>query len=99
MIDRSELLDVLDELPEAGRIRSRKVAGSVATIVADATGLNAKEAAELEQRLRTAAEAQPGISEARIAMTAAQPQRKLIAIASINSRHQRLDQILVGFSP
>jgi ATP-binding protein involved in chromosome partitioning len=75
-------LDVLDQLPDSARIRSRKVAGGIATIVADATGLSARDAAEFEQRLRSAAEAQPGIAEARIAMTAAQPQRKLIAIAS-----------------
>jgi ATP-binding protein involved in chromosome partitioning len=75
-------LDVLDQLPDSARIRSRKVAGGIATIVADATGLSATDAAEFEQRLRSAAEAQPGIAEARIAMTAAQPQRKLIAIAS-----------------
>ena len=82
MAETEDPLDILDQLPEAARIRSRKIAGGVATIVADATGLTAKDAAELEQRLRSAAEAQPGIAEARIAMTAAQPQRKLIAIAS-----------------
>jgi len=82
MAETEDPLDILDQLPESARIRSRKLSGGVATIVADATGLSAKDAAELEQRLRSAAEAQPGIAEARIAMTAAQPQRKLIAIAS-----------------
>ena len=82
MAGTEDPLDVLDQLPDSARIRSRKVAGGIATIVADATGLSATDAAEFEQRLRSAAEAQPGIAEARIAMTAAQPQRKLIAIAS-----------------
>jgi ATP-binding protein involved in chromosome partitioning len=82
MAGTEDPLDVLDQLPDSARIRSRKLAGGIATIVADATGLSAKDAAEFEQRLRSAAEAQPGIAEARIAMTSAQPQRKLVAIAS-----------------
>jgi len=82
MAQTKDPLDVFDQLPETARIRSRKLAGGIATIVADATGLSAKDTAELEQRLRSTAEAQPGITEARIAMTATQPQRKLIAIAS-----------------
>jgi ATP-binding protein involved in chromosome partitioning len=82
MAETKDPLDVLNTLPEAQRIRSRKVASGIATIVADATGLSSTEARALEQRLRSAAEGQPGISQARIAMTVAQPQRKLIAIAS-----------------
>jgi len=82
MAETKNPLDILDQLPEAARIRSRKVIGGIATIVADATGLSPKDAADFEKRLCAAAEAQPGIIEARIAMTAAQPQRKLIAIAS-----------------
>ena len=82
MADLNDPLDVLDRLPEAARIRSRKLAQGIATIVADATGLSPKDAQELEQRLHAAAVSQPGITEARIAMTATQPQRKLIAIAS-----------------
>jgi ATP-binding protein involved in chromosome partitioning len=82
MAETEDPLDVLDQLPDSERIRSRKLSGGVATIVADATGLSAADAAEFEQRLRSAAEAQPEVTQARIAMTAAQPQRKLIAIAS-----------------
>jgi ATP-binding protein involved in chromosome partitioning len=82
MAEINDPLDILDQLPEAARIRSRKLGSGIATIVADATGLSAKESAELEQRLRSALEAQPDVAEVRIAMTAAQPQRKLIAIAS-----------------
>jgi ATP-binding protein involved in chromosome partitioning len=54
----------------------------VATVIADATGLSTAEADRLEQDLRSAALSIPGVSEARIAVTAAQPQRKLIAIGS-----------------
>ena len=75
-------LAALDELPEAGRIRSRRLAGGVATIVADASGLGANERNALEARLKAAATAVPGVVEARVAITAARPQRTMIAIGS-----------------
>jgi ATP-binding protein involved in chromosome partitioning len=74
--------DPLTELPHDERIRSRKLAGGVATIIADASGLSKKDGEALERELRAAALAIPGVSEARIAMTAAQTARTLIAIAS-----------------
>jgi ATP-binding protein involved in chromosome partitioning len=75
-------VDPLTDLPHDERIRSRKVAGGVATIIADATGLDAAESKRLEEDLRAAATSMPGINEARIAMTASQPARTLIAIGS-----------------
>jgi hypothetical protein len=42
-MDSEDILTELDELPEAGRIRSRRLADGVATIVADATGLSSSE--------------------------------------------------------
>ena len=75
-------LSALDDLPEAGRIRSRKLAGNVATIVADASGLSASERDSLEAKLRQAALAVPGVVDARIAITAAKPHRTLVAIGS-----------------
>lgn len=75
-------LITLDELPDADRIRSRRLAGGVATIVADASGLNAKERASLEAKLKKAALAVPGVAEARVAITAARPHRTLVAIGS-----------------
>jgi ATP-binding protein involved in chromosome partitioning len=54
----------------------------VATLIADATGLGEAERQELEQELRSAALATPGVSEARVALTAAQVARTLIAIGS-----------------
>jgi ATP-binding protein involved in chromosome partitioning len=75
-------VDPLTDLPHDERIRSRKLAGGVATIIADATGLSKKEGDALERELRSAALAIPGVTEARVAMTAAQTARTLIAIGS-----------------
>jgi ATP-binding protein involved in chromosome partitioning len=75
-------VDPLTDLPHDERIRSRKLAGGVATIIADATGLTKKQGDALERELRSAALAIPGVTEARIAMTAAQTARTLIAIGS-----------------
>lgn len=74
--------DPLTDLPHEERIRSRKLAGGIATIIADATGLNAAERDQIEKDLQSAALAIPGVSEARVAMTAALPQRTVIAIGS-----------------
>ena len=78
----AETLDPLNELPHEERIRSRKLANGVATIIADATGLSAGESKRLEEDIRAAAIALPNVSEARIALTASQPHRTLIAIGS-----------------
>jgi ATP-binding protein involved in chromosome partitioning len=75
-------VDPLTDLPHDERIRSRKLVKGVATIIADASGLSKKEGDALERELRSAALAIPGVAEARIAMTAAQPARTLIAIGS-----------------
>ncbi len=74
--------DPLETLPHAARIRSRKRNGGVVTIIADATGLNGKESKAVEEELRAAVLAIAGVSEARVAMTATQPNRTLIAIGS-----------------
>jgi ATP-binding protein involved in chromosome partitioning len=75
-------VDPLTDLPHDDRIRSRKLAGGVATIIADATGLSKKDGESLERELREAALQIPGVTEARVAMTAAQTARTLIAIGS-----------------
>jgi len=54
----------------------------VATIIADATGLNEAEQQALEEELRSAALKLPGVNETRIALTATQPHRTLVAIGS-----------------
>jgi len=75
-------LSPLDALVDAPRIRSKKLTGGVATIVADASGLDKSEQSALEHGLREAALGVPGVSEARIALTAAQTARTVIAIGS-----------------
>jgi ATP-binding protein involved in chromosome partitioning len=72
----------LADLPHAERVRSRKLSNGVATIIVDATGLNAAESKRLEEELRASASAISGIAEVRIAMTASQPARTLIAVGS-----------------
>jgi ATP-binding protein involved in chromosome partitioning len=74
--------DPLTGLPHDERIRSRKVSGGVATIIADATGLGEPERKALEQELQAAALSVAGVNEARIALTAEQVSRTLIAIGS-----------------
>jgi ATP-binding protein involved in chromosome partitioning len=77
-----EGLAALDELPDAERIRSRRLVDGVVTIVADATGLSAAERDGLEARLKAGAAALPGVTEVRVAITAAKPHRTMIAIGS-----------------
>jgi ATP-binding protein involved in chromosome partitioning len=75
-------LDQLDRHPEAARIRSRRMTGGVASLIVDATGLDDGEKVALEQELREAALAIPGVEEARVALTAAKRGRILVAIGS-----------------
>jgi len=82
MADPDDPLSSLDALPDAGRIRSRKLVKTIASLVVDATGLDEQSRDALERDLRAAALALPGVKQARVAMTASQPGRKLIAIAS-----------------
>lgn len=74
--------DPLTGLPHEERVRSRKLAGGVATIIVDATGLSEGEAKKVEDEIRAGALAIAGVADARIAMTATQPHRTLIAIGS-----------------
>ena len=82
MVDENDPLKSLDALPEASRIRSRRLVGNIASIVADATGLDEKSRAAFEADLRATALAAPGVKEARVALTATQPGRTVIAIGS-----------------
>ena len=74
--------DPLTDLPHDERIRSRKVVNGVATIIVDASGLSQDEAKRVEDEVRSAAVSLAGVKEARIALTAAQKHRTLIAIGS-----------------
>jgi ATP-binding protein involved in chromosome partitioning len=75
-------LKQLDALPHAERVRSAKVKGGIAMVIADATGLAEDERDALERELRSAAERAPGVTQARVALTVSEPSRKLIAIGS-----------------
>jgi ATP-binding protein involved in chromosome partitioning len=75
-------LDLLDAMEGAERIRSRRLSDGVATIVADATGLSAAERKAFEGRIKSAASTIRGVNEIRVALTASEPRRTLIAIAS-----------------
>ena len=81
-MNNEDALVALDRLPEAGRIRSRRLADGVATIVADASGLTPRQQEALERQLKSAALSLPGVADARVALTAAKPNRTLIAIGS-----------------
>ena len=71
--------DPLDDHPDAGRIRSSKIEGGVATLIVDGGGMRNDERKALEDRLRAAL---PGL-EVRIAMTAARKGKApLVAIGS-----------------
>jgi ATP-binding protein involved in chromosome partitioning len=82
MSNPDDPLAALDTLPTAARIRTRRLTNGVATIVADATGLDKADADALEKQFHDAALAIAGVTEARIAMTAAQPSRIVIAVGS-----------------
>jgi ATP-binding protein involved in chromosome partitioning len=74
--------ELLADLPHDERIRSRKLVGGVVTLIVDATGLAASERASIEEELKSATLARPGVAEARIAVTTSEPSRTLIAVGS-----------------
>ena len=82
MTDPADPLSVLDELPDRERIRSRRLSNGVATLIVDATGLGDAERKRLETELDAAVSAIGGVDEVRIALTASQPHRTLIAVGS-----------------
>ena len=75
-------LSTLDSSPDAERIRSKRLVGTIVTIVAAASGLSASERRDLEQRLKDEAGALPGVTEVRVALTASRPERTVVAIGS-----------------
>ncbi|MGH6658143.1 MAG: Mrp/NBP35 family ATP-binding protein, partial [Sphingomicrobium sp.] len=75
-------LAALDTSPDAPRIRTRRMVGGVASIVADASDMSVEERTAFEARLRSEALAIAGVREVRIALTAARKGRKIIAIGS-----------------
>lgn len=82
MTVETDALGILDRHPEAGRIKSRRLNKGVATLIVDATALREVDRSKLERELHDAASAIEGVDEVRIAMTASQPHRTLIAVGS-----------------
>ena len=82
MTVETDALGILDRHPEAGRIKSRRLNKGVATLIVDATALREADRSKLERELHDAASAIEGVDEVRIAMTASQPHRTLIAVGS-----------------
>ena len=78
----AEELKQLEQSLHAGRIRSARVKDGVAMVVADASGLSKSDADALEMDLRAETLEIPGIREAKVAMTVAEPSRILIAVGS-----------------
>lgn len=74
--------DLLSDSPDAMRIRSSKLADGIATIVADASGLDGAGRSALEVRLKSAASTVPEVREVRVALTAAKSGPRLIAVGS-----------------
>ena len=74
--------DLIAALPHSERIRSLRIRDGVATVIADAGGLGQAEREALEQAVREAAEQLEGVNEARVALTASDPSRTVIAIGS-----------------
>ena len=66
----------------AQRVRSIRLNDGVATVVADATGLNRAASADLQKNLEQAVGAVPDVSEVRVALMADKVQRRIIAVGS-----------------
>ncbi|MCW3796448.1 Mrp/NBP35 family ATP-binding protein [Sphingomonas sp. BN140010] len=69
--------------PDGARVRSVRVKDGIVTVLADGSGLGTAERNTLEQRLRSAALAEPGVRDVRVALTAVkQTGPTLIAVGS-----------------
>ncbi len=64
------------------RVQSLRLADGAATVVLEGSGLDGSAAAALEAAVKAALLAQPGVSEARVAIMADKPQRRIIAVGS-----------------
>lgn len=75
---------LVEGLPEAvaARIASAKVAGGVATVVLEVSGMDAGARRDLEAAVRDLIGGRPGISEVRVAMTAEKRTRRILAVGS-----------------
>jgi ATP-binding protein involved in chromosome partitioning len=89
--DSTPILSALSRIPDplgngdlasGGRVSGARMKADVASLILDVAGLSAGQRAELEQAIRAALTALPGISDVRVAMTAEKAQRRIIAVGS-----------------
>ena len=78
--DGARILEALGDL--AGRVSAPRLKDGVASMIFDATGLDAAARAAAERRIRAALVGLAGVSDVRVAMTAEKPQRTIIAVGS-----------------
>ncbi len=71
----SDASAALAGLPHGDGSASRRLVGGVATLIVEASGLDAAARSRLERELDEAVAAVPGVAQVRIALTASQPQR------------------------
>ena len=81
-MDQDDPLAPLDALPDGPRIRTRRLVGGIASIVADASNLSVEDRAALDLRLREAARGIAGVRDVRVALTASKHGRQIIAVGS-----------------
>jgi ATP-binding protein involved in chromosome partitioning len=84
MTSPADLAAALSRLPHAaGRVAPPRVSGEgVASVILDVSGLDAAARDGLEQDVRAALTAVPGIREVRVVQTAEKAERRLIAVGS-----------------
>jgi ATP-binding protein involved in chromosome partitioning len=70
------------DIVSSGRVSPPRVADDVVTLLVDATGLSARAAGDLEERIRSAVSSLPGVKDVRIAMSAEKRQRQILAVGS-----------------
>lgn len=71
-----------EDLLASGRLGLARLERGIASLVVDGSGLGEEERRKLEARLRERLVQAPGIEEARIALGADRPERRIVAIAS-----------------
>jgi len=80
--DQSEALRRLLPPLALQRLQSLRLVDGVATLVLDVAGLDALERDRLELAIKDGLRGAPGVSDVRLAMTAAKPQRRIVAVGS-----------------
>ncbi len=78
----ADLIAALAAHPGNERVADVRVEGARASLVVDASGLDAAARADLEGELRRTAAQVPGVTEVRVVLTTEKPTRTLIAVGS-----------------